>query len=260
MKLNYTLNEHYFDKINCDEKAYWLGLLFADGSISNTSNTIFFGQIEDRLDLVNKFKNAICLTKDIKIQYPKTGKPFYFCEFTSKHMHNKLKEYGCVPQKSLLLKFNPNIIPNQYISAFIRGYFDGDGCIWNGKRKTILIKDKKCKSGQRERIIHNVKFTITGNYNFINSLQDYLCNQLGFKKTKLNFSKAKTKKHICTMEYSGRQQIQKFFNYIYKNAKVYEYNKRKKFENIICAFTEKSVIETTLIEEKPEMVIVSQAA
>lgn len=34
----------------------------------------------------------------------------------------------------------------------------------------------------------------------------------------------------------------------------------KKFENIICAFTEKSVIETTLIEEKPEMVIVSQAA
>lgn len=33
-----------------------------------------------------------------------------------------------------------------------------------------------------------------------------------------------------------------------------------KLDYSFCAFTEKSVIETTLIEEKPEMVIVSQAA
>lgn len=45
MKLDYSLNEHYFDNIDCDEKAYWLGFLFADGAISN--NTIHFGQSKE---------------------------------------------------------------------------------------------------------------------------------------------------------------------------------------------------------------------
>ena len=27
----YPLNEHYFDNIDCEDKAYFLGLLFADG-------------------------------------------------------------------------------------------------------------------------------------------------------------------------------------------------------------------------------------
>ena len=260
MKLDYTLNEHYFDSIDTEEKAYWLGFLFADGSTNGKNNSITFGQIKDRVDTVIAFKNAISLTKDIQIKYPNVGHAFYFCHFASKIMANKLKEYGCIPQKSLLGKFNPSIVSEKYMNSFIRGYFDGDGCIWEGKRKIMLVKDKERKSGERERIVHNVKFTITGNYEFINALQDYLCGKLGFKKTKLNFSKAKTKKHICTMEYSGRQQIQTFFDYIYKNATVYEKSKRKKFENIICAFAEKSVIETALIEEKPEMVIVSQAA
>jgi hypothetical protein len=33
---------------------------------------------------------------------------------------------------------------------------------------------------------------------------------LDIKKTKLNSSKAKETKHICTMEYSGRKQIKSF--------------------------------------------------
>ena len=260
MKLDYTLNENYFDNIDCEEKAYWLGFLFADGSTTQNSNCILFGQIEPRLNTVIAFKKAINLTKEIKKKNVKIGNNFYFCQFSSNHMSNKLKEYGCIPNKSLLSTFNPNMLPNKFMNAFIRGYFDGDGCIWEGKRKQMLIKDKNCKYGIRERIIHNVKFTITGNYNFIDSLQNYLCKELGLRKTKLNFSKAKQKKHICTMEYSGRKQIQKLYDYMYNNATVYEYIKRKKFENIVCAFTEKSVIETTLIEETPEMVIVSQAA
>lgn len=258
MKLNYTLNEHYFDSIDTEEKAYWLGFLYADGCISN--NSIYFGQAENRADIVHKFIKALSITKPIKISYPKIGKPFYNCQIVSKIFFNRLKELGCIPNKSLILTFNPDIIPKQFINSFIRGYFDGDGCIWEGKRKIMLVKDNQRKSGNRERIIHNVKFTITGNYNFIINLQDYLCIQLGFKKTKLNFSKSKIKKNICTMEYSGRRQVKKFFDYIYNNATTYETNKRKKFENIICASTEKSVVETALIEETPEMVIVSQAA
>lgn len=58
MKKSYTLNETYFDNIDCDAKAYWLGFLFADGSITNT-NTIAFGQSSERFDMVKKFASAI---------------------------------------------------------------------------------------------------------------------------------------------------------------------------------------------------------
>ena len=175
-------------------------------------------------------------------------------------MSNRLKELGCVKNKSLKINFDQNIIPQQYMNAFIRGYFDGDGCVWQGKRKYMQVNDFSRASGKRIRIINNVKFTITGNVQFISSLQDYLISELKLRKTKLNFSKAKIKKHICTMEYSGRLQLKKFYDYIYKDAEVYCEQKRNKFKKIFCAFTEKSVIETTLIEETPEMVIVSQAA
>ena len=113
--------------------------------------------------------------------------------------------------------------------------------------------------GFRDRIIHNVKFTFTGNFNFINKLQDFLVINLGFKKTKLNFSKAKETKHICTMEYSGRGQMKTFYDYLYKDATIYSEIKKLKFENIFCALDEKSSSETRLIAGKPETVISSQA-
>lgn len=96
------------------------------------------------------------------------------------------------------------------MSSFILGYFDGDGCIWNGKRKKMWVKNEKKPGEMRERIVHNVKFTFTGCTSFIEPLQEYLV-KVGVvkKKTKLNYSKAKnsntsTCDRVCTMEYSGR--------------------------------------------------------
>ena len=41
MKHIYNVNEHYFDNINSDEKAYILGLFYSDGCIINDS--LIFG-------------------------------------------------------------------------------------------------------------------------------------------------------------------------------------------------------------------------
>ena len=49
----------------------------------------------------------------------------------NKHLWNILNSYGCTPRKSLTLKF-PDIKifkSKDLIRHFIRGYFDGDGCI-----------------------------------------------------------------------------------------------------------------------------------
>ena len=124
----------------------------------------------------------------------------------------------------------------------------------------MLIKDSRSKKGYRNRIIHNVKFTFTGNTEFITELQNYLVNKLNLSKTKLNFSKAKIRNTdtFCTVEYSGRKNIEKLFKFMYSDAKIYGNRKYQKFKEIICALNEKSLSEMGLIAGTPEMVISSQ--
>lgn len=62
------------------------------------------------------------------------------------------------------------------------------------------------------------------------------------------------------MEYSGRKQLKKFYDFIYKDATIYGNTKKLKFEEIFCASDEKSSVETVLTEETAEMPIVNQAS
>lgn len=257
----YNFNQNFLSELNSPEKAYFLGLLYSDGCIFKSkdweSYSIIFGQSEINKDIVYKINNLLESTYPIQSNLI-GSKLFYKIELKSEQMFKDLQKLGVEPNKSLTCVF-PNI-NEKLISHFIRGLFDGDGCVWNGKRKIMKIKDNSHPSGYRERIVHNVKFTYTGNYEFVNTLQDYLVKYLDLKKTKLNFSKAKNTKHICTMEYSGRKQLKKFYDFIYKDATIYGNTKKLKFEEIFCALDEKSSIETVLTEETAEMLIVNQAS
>ena len=60
------------------------------------------------------------------------------------------------------------------------------------------------------------------------------------------------------MEYSGRSQIKKLYDFMYKDATIFGIRKRSKFEDINCALDKKLSSETRLIAGTPEMVISSQ--
>jgi hypothetical protein len=101
------------------------------------------------------------------IRYVKINKENHWDQvnltFSSREMCKDVEKLGGIKHKSLILEFPSfDIVPEKYMSHFIRGYFDGDGCIWNGKRKKMVVKDSTRKEGYRERIVHNVKFTIAG--------------------------------------------------------------------------------------------------
>lgn len=257
----YELNPNYFNKIDSHEKAYVLGFLYADGS--NRGDGITFTQDFERIDILEKIRNALGSNAPIREKLP----GHYILEVFSNTMVKDIEALGVIKNKSLLLQFPSfQICPEEFMSSFILGYFDGDGCIWNGKRKKMLVKDSTRKEGYRERIIHNVKFTFTGCASFIESLQEYLV-KIGIvkRKTKLNYSKANnpntpTCNKVCTMEYSGRGQIRNLYEYMYSNSPIWCNEKRLKFEEIFCASEEKSSEDTTLIAGTPEMVISSQAS
>lgn len=265
----YTENEQFFDKINTEAKAYVLGFFFADGcnhDLSNLDdgynhqNVISFTQLEQDKDILDQIRSEMECNRPYKeIVQKSNGNKKLILAIVSDKLSSALSKLGGTPRKSLTLEF-PKFIPKHLMSHFIRGYFDGDGSVWNGKRKKMIVKDERHPGKTREKIVHNVKFNFTGNPRFIEELQNYLVQELGFRKTKLNFSgKAKSGTH-CTMEYSGRKQMKKLFDFMYGNATIYGSRKYNKFQEIFCALDEKSSIGTVLTEETAEMPIVNQAS
>ena len=128
-KQGYPRNEYYFSKIDTEEKAYWLGFLYADGCVHSNNNEISIN-ITDK-EHIEKFKTAIGavnhkITETNDKRFP-NAKTLYQFTIKDEQLHKDLIQWGCVPQKSLLLTKIPNI-PRDFISHFIRGYFDGDGC------------------------------------------------------------------------------------------------------------------------------------
>ena len=130
IKHNYPRNSEYFSSIETPEKAYWLGFLYADGCVHSNNNEVSINITDE--EHVIKFKNAIgafnhkiCITKDKRF---KNAKTLYQFSIKDKQLHDDLIKFGCVPQKSLLIKGFPDINKN-LISHFIRGYFDGDGSL-----------------------------------------------------------------------------------------------------------------------------------
>lgn len=259
MYRKYDLNENYFSELKTHEQAYILGFIYADGY--NSEGILELDQKEERIDILEKINKALESNNPIKSYSP----GIYRLSFHSIKLCSDLTRLGAIRNKSLVLTFS-DFIPDDLMSSFILGYFDGDGCVWNGKRKKMWVKNEKKPGEMRERIVHNVKFTFTGCISFIESLQDYLVSKGIVKnKTKLNFSKANnpntpTCNKVCTMEYSGRTQMRNLYEYMYSNSPIWCDEKKLKFEEIFCAFEEKSSKDISLIAGTPEMVISSEAS
>lgn len=125
------INDNFFSKINSEIKAYLLGFFAADGHIAtkkrkgyNTfvlSITIHKRDIEI-LNLFNKYiaKNNSNILKN-KINQ-------LFIRIYSKQIGEDLKKLGYDNRKTYTCKHIPKI-PQKNMHHFIRGFFDGDGCI-----------------------------------------------------------------------------------------------------------------------------------
>ncbi len=135
--LKYSCDEHYFDRIDSEHKAYWLGFIYADGYVSapTSQSSGKFGlsiHVKDK-DLLERLKTDLKYTGTIH-QYDQTtpyGKTS-FCRINicSNILYNGLVDKGVVPLKTLKLIF-PSIekLPVIFYRHFIRGYLDGDGSI-----------------------------------------------------------------------------------------------------------------------------------
>jgi DNA-binding transcriptional regulator WhiA len=138
----YKFNEHYFNKIDTPNKAYFLGLIYADGCVFPKKNSCAIKLTKEDDYVLEEFKKDIDSQKPLHYTKSKPivgtkyiGKAQCKLELNSKILIEDLISLGVVQNKSLILKFPKNM---PFSKDFIRGYFDGDGCIYNSQNRIML--------------------------------------------------------------------------------------------------------------------------
>lgn len=152
------------------------------------------------------------------------------------HMTNSLMDKGVIRNKTYELKFPSIEILNEiYYPDFIRGFFDGDGCIFY-KYNTKPRKDRKNKI--YKRLSKELSFVCKSD-DFIKDICNILLNNnihmtLGINRQHNNLNVLRTAK---------LDEIKKFYNYIYKNSTPNNRLERKyyKFNELFIATSNSDV-------------------
>ncbi len=131
--------EHFFDKWT-PEMAYVLGYFAADGCMyKNKNGSAYVAFCSNDLSLIIQIKRILNVTNRIEQRYQTTsdGRKIstkrYTLQVGSRRIYSRLRTLGLTPNKSLTLKF-PRV-PDRVLMHFVRGYFDGDGCVTLGTYK-----------------------------------------------------------------------------------------------------------------------------
>jgi len=128
-----NVNEDYFNDIDCPEKAYWLGMLWADGYIAG--NKIGLGLI-DR-EHVESFRDAINSNHAIS-----EDDGLYRVQIRSDPMAYDLIELGFTGNKTFDASLPP-LENSDLRRAFVRGMFDGDGHYEAGRMRITSSSKKR---------------------------------------------------------------------------------------------------------------------
>ena len=222
----YTCNENYFEIIDTEDKAYWLGFMYADGYIQSkrkdSSRKIGIALSANDIAHLKTFKECLVATHDIKTYHSKQGYSAntYYCRLliSSEKLAHDLEDKGCFEKKTNILKF-PSLeqVPEHLQKHFIRGYFDGDGSIWCG-----TAKDSK---------IPTYTIDFCGTDDLLTGIMNVLINE-GVIKHNYKLNKRLPGQTVSYFAFGGNLQTCAFCEYIYQGATVYLQRKYDKYLNL----------------------------
>lgn len=205
-----NLKEDFFDEIDTEEKAYFLGLMISDGNVFN-DETGRQASISITLDsndeyILNAFRDALGASTSISHD----GRGCSQIAVRSNKLAESLAHYGVVPRKSHVT-YLPLNIPKEMFSHLIRGIFDGDGSIQAHQHGT--------------RFLHG--FGFCGSHRLMQDIVDFFQKYL------------KLMGAIAVYDYKGKelsefklqtvQDMYTFGEWMYKDASIYLKRKRDKY-------------------------------
>lgn len=211
--IKYPIDETYFQVIDTERKAYFLGLLYADGSMSKEHYHSLKIILQKRdLHILEELRKDIQPTKPF--YYIKNGK-YIGLDFTNKYLYSDLVELGCIPNKTHKLVFPT--IDQKLIHHFIRGYYDGDGCLTGSFQKKYKINRVK-----------KWKWSIVSTESFCKSVQNLITVHSKIDCRHPTHNNSTRNLNVC-----GRENIFNLLNFLYKDATVFLQRKFDKYQEFL---------------------------
>lgn len=207
------VNKNFFQEWS-PAMAYVLGFWFADGSVERSiairGHYVRVGSTE--LEIISYIKRQLSAEHKIHKTLRPAQKNYYLLRIGDKHMFDELVALGVVERKSRTALFPK--VPKKFLSHFIRGYFDGDGCVYL----------EKSKDGSYKRL--TTVFT-SGSINFLTQLRIVLAREIHTPFTKkISTTRSGAGATAFQLRYSSRDSL-KLYSFLYKNVNDAFYLKRK---------------------------------
>lgn len=234
-KRKYSCNYNYFNTIDSCEKAYWLGFILADGCViksvrqrklktCTSTQTRYLLQItlsSADYDHLVKFKKCISSNHPIKCYKTSgfaTSRNCVRVVIEDRGLVEDLVSCGIEYNKQLKERYLHDI-PSEFDKDFIRGIFDGDGC----------LSEHKNKYGNPE-----YEFSFTGTRELLTDIAIKMDLLITSKRLKQRFPERCI--NNFTMKFCGTKQTEKAMDYLYSNATIYldrKYQKYQKLKNYL---------------------------
>lgn len=207
-----------FIDLATDWHAYWVGFLAADGYIRADGSD---WEVHIRLKAADAPHLAALkdgLHTEAPIQYlPNQSYPAAQIILRSRPLVEALAYWGIVPNKTLTMPW-PDHLPAARIPAYIRGYFDGDGTVYQRQRSSS-------NSAWRETMCR----FISGSVPFLDGLEREL-NRRGIHTRKRYRNQSS---NAYGLPLSGRRQnLLAFASLIYDGSTIALARKRAVFESL----------------------------
>jgi intein/homing endonuclease len=223
--LQYTPNYDYFLEINTEEKAYYLGLIYADGTIvfdktktSPINAQSFVISLQERDGyILNNLCKSITPYRDIKYEVIKqeNWSNKYTYKVTSKKLIENLNKWGVYRNKTVA-NLNIPLIPNNLVNHFIRGFFDGDGCCY-------LKHTNHANNTKKGNLTNKIMIVC-----LTSSILEDFQKEMGIGKVILQ-KKKNNRQSIYMFLIERKEEVNKFYDYIYKDATIFLKRKKEKF-------------------------------
>ncbi len=204
----YTCNETYFKIIDSEDKAYFLGLIYADGHIQSSKQTFTIKLAEQDKYILELLKSYLNSNSPIKKVLIDVGQDQFKLSIYNRTFIDNLENCGIQDNKTYNCIF-PDCIPDHLMNHFIRGYFDGDGCITITQNKGT--------------------FSIIGTKSFIQDLAKVLLKNCDLT---LGFTVEEKENKYYTISKRGSHNLTAIRDYLYKDATIFLTRKKDKFDGI----------------------------
>lgn len=192
------IDTHVFDVIDTEEKAYWLGFLFADGCVHG--NYVILSLSTKDIEQIERFRSFLSSNHEIRTR--KTPYAFNSSIYVADiHLSTKIMKLGIETGRPNPLS-GIDSMPLWLQRHWIRGFFDGDG--------SVKIKPRASFCGD-PILLHRLKEIMTDEVGNIGSIY-------GHQKGKVSY-----------LEYTGRISCMKLFDYMYKDATIFMQRKFDRF-------------------------------